>query len=370
MNICIAVKIMTHPNGGVCTHIIDLCQYYSLKGHNVILLADGTDYKEITDQINGLTYINVPFSTMGSKPFRMISIYKQLRDICKQYKIEIIHLHGQSIIPIAWLCKLTMGIPFLWTNHIDAIPQPKIFAFMRRIMRFPIISVSDELKNDLIRRLNLKDKNLFVVYNGINFSDYYALTAQEKKDLKNNYNIYDDEFVIVELARLTYGKGQDLLIRAVNKLQQKYPERKLHVLFAGSGDQEWFEENVISYAQNNNIRVSFLGFQKPRDVFGVAHISVLPSIYEGFALTVIESIAMGCPAIRSDTPGWSVMKEYCMVFQKGNLNELTELLERMMLDYPKWKTITLHSKNELLNRFSKERMGEDTLAVYKQVLDM
>lgn len=345
-----------------------MCKYYSSLGNRIILLADGTDYRSVADQIENLKYIEVPFKAMGMKPFRVLSVYKKVKAICRQYQIDILHVHGQCIIPIAWLCKLTMNIPFLWTNHIDAIPQPKLLALMHKVMGVPVISVSDELKNDLVQRLKFKDENLYVVYNGIDFSRYTPLNSDEKTILKRTYDVRDDEFIITELARLNHGKGQDLLIRAVDKVQQKYPEKKFHVLFAGLGNQEWFEQNVMQWAKEHGIKTTYLGFEDPRNVFGIANISVLPSLNEGFALTVMESLAMECPAIRSNTPGSLSMKNYCMIFSKGDIEGLTNSLEQMISEYPKWKALTSNFRDDIAERFSKEQMGESTLNIYRTVL--
>lgn len=136
MNICIAVKTLKYGNGGVCTHIIDLSRYYISQGHKVLLLADGTDYKEIIDSMNKLIYEELPFSSMGKNTIRLLSVYRKMVSIVKKEKIDIIHLHGQCIIPIAWLCRTVTGIPFLWTNHIDEMPQPRLLSFMKKIFNF------------------------------------------------------------------------------------------------------------------------------------------------------------------------------------------------------------------------------------------
>lgn len=368
MNICIAVKTLTHPNGGVCTHILDLCRYYASQGHKIVLLADGSDYQEEIEQIPELIYIRMPFCAMNYSPVRIFSVYQRMRSVCKQYYIDIIHLHGQCIIPVAWLCKITTGIPFLWTNHIDAIPQPKILAIMGRVMKFPVISVSQELQNDLVDRLKFQNKGLYVVFNGISFADYSPLTEEEKQKLRKLFHIEDGEIIVTELARLNSGKAQHFLIRAMCRLQEKYPEKRFHVIFAGTGDQNWFEREVMQFAAENRIKTSYLGYQKARDVFGVAHFSVLPSYFEGFPCGVIESLAMECPVIRSDTPGWSAMKDYCSIFHKGNMEELVTCLENMVNTYPNWKSIVAEGQKDIRDRFSKEHMGSATMGIYMNIL--
>ena len=51
MSILIAAKQLRRTNGGVCTHILDLCKGYTQGGHKIVLIADGTDYQS---QINSI----------------------------------------------------------------------------------------------------------------------------------------------------------------------------------------------------------------------------------------------------------------------------------------------------------------------------
>ncbi len=368
MNICIAVKQLKHSNGGVCTHVLDLCREFIRKGHKVVLLSDKGDYDAELLKIDALKYVELPFETMGMNVVKMRAIYKAVASICKEEKIDILHLHTQSLIPIAWRIRRKYKIPFLWTNHIDEIPQPKLLAFMHKAMKFPVISVSKELKDDLMQRLRFKDEDLFVVNNGIDFEKFQPLKEEEVRELKNRFNIQDGEFIVAELSRINPIKGQDLLIRAVDELQKKFYEKKFHVLFAGEGRMDWFEENVAKYAQERSIKMSYLGFQSPRAVFGMAHLSVLPSSIEGFALVAIESFAMHCPVVRSDSPGFSSMQEYCKVFPKQDLNGLVAALEECVEHYDEVKSRLIKRSEEIEALFSVRQMGAKTLEIYEYVL--
>ena len=270
MNILIAATQLCKSNGGVCTHIIDLCKVLAKTNH-VVLVADGTDFIEQINNIPGLTYIEIPFYEMDQRKKAIFKCYKMMRRLCKEHKIQIIHLHGQRIIPVAWLLRLRMRIPFLWTNHIDAIPNQNMMAKMWKIMRFPIISVSNDLKTQLINNLKVKPDKITVVNNGVDLSTLVPLTDEEKAQACADFGVMPNAFVISEVARLMYSKGQHLLVRAVAEVQQKHPEIQFQVLLAGNvleHDRPWMQDQ-IDYLNERGIPCSHLGFCKPRDVYGV-----------------------------------------------------------------------------------------------------
>lgn len=367
MNIMIAATDLRHTNGGVCTHILDLCKVLT-KTEKVILVADGTDYKEEINCIPGLVYIELPFCQMGQDVNSIIKCYRNLKHVCKEHDVQIIHLHGQRLIPAAWIVRLTMGIPFLWTNHIDAIPNPNVMAKMCRVMRFPIISVSTELKNQLVNELGVNADKITVINNGVDVATLQPLTNQERAEIRTRFDIEPETYVISEVARIKAVKGQHLLVRAVHRINKKNLGIKIQVLLAGSGEMDWFKKEVMDYANEHGIDCKYLGFCKPRDVYGVSDLAVLPSIYEGFQLSCIEALAMGCPALRSNTPGCADMKGSVLVCEKGSLESLTKQLEYAVTHREEMREMATRGNEMVTRRFTKEVMALHTREVYQQIL--
>ena len=367
MNILYAVTMLTRPYGGVCTHILDLCKGFS--SANIILLADGNDFKQETDALHNVTYIDMPFLSALSSVGAFISCFRRFKAICKEHKIDIIHLHSQRLIPFAFMIKCTAKIPYLWTNHIDAIPQPKILSMMARILRFPIISVSADLKRQLTDELRVSASQITVINNGIDLDRYPPLTAEEKSLYREKFHIRPGDFVITELARLTYGKGQDLLVRAVHTLVNKHPELSIKLLFAGTGHQDWFENEVMAYARDNGINCIYLGFQSPRNVFGVSDLAALPSFFEGFPLVCVEAFAMECPIVRSNTPGHSDMPDIALTHQKGNLEDLTEKLEYAVTHFEEMKAMARAGRKKCETTFNTAAMCQQTMDLYQNIIE-
>lgn len=367
MNILYAAKTLTRENGGVCTHILDMCKHFT--DANIVIIADSSDFQHITDSLPNVTYIELPFASITNSVSTFIQCYRKLRDICVEHKIDIIHLHGQRYIPFAWMIKCVLGIPFLWTNHIDAIPRPKVLAAMARILHFPIISVSTDLKKQLVEELRISERQIVTIPNGVDLGEYQPLTNEEILRIRQKYDIQPEELVITELARLFYAKGQDLLVRAVHNILRKHPKLPVKLLFAGSGDMEWFQRCALTYAEQNNIPYRYVGFQSPREIFGVSDLAVLPSIYEGFALVCTEALAMECPVVRSDSPGHSDMSDVTLVHRKKDLDDLTEKLEYAITHPDEMKAMAKAGRKKCETVFNTEEMCRQTMVVYQKIIE-
>lgn len=367
MNIMIAATQLYKSNGGVCTHIIDLCKALT-KTEKVVLVADGTDFANQINSIPGLIYVEVPFYQIDQDKKAIFKCYKAMRLLCKEHKVDIIHVHGQRVIPIAWMLKMTRRIPFVWTNHINAIPQPDLLAKMWRLMRFPIISVSASLKNQLVTELKVKEDKITVINNGVDISTLQPLTDGEKAECRKRFCVKPDAYVISEVARISYVKGQHLLVRAVDALNKKNLGIKIQILLAGAGDMAWFQHDVMDYVTENNVDCSHIGFCNPRDVYGISDLAVLPTKYEGFLLSSVEAMAVGCPVLRSKSPGSDEMKEIVRLCEIDDLESLTNELEYAITHREEMRHMAKKGQQMARECFTKEVMCEETLRVYQRIV--
>lgn len=369
MNILMIVKNMEYENGGVCTQILTLSKEFISRGHKVVLVADGNDFMDETCAIGIQHYDNVKMKKVRLNPCSLIKAYKQIKKIVKKEKINIIHCHSQSALPIACAIKAVLHTPYVWTNHIDDIPQPQVLKLFHHIMKFPIISVSDELKQDMKERFSVDKKYITVIYNGIDLEKYQPLTEDEKAEMRKELSINPKEYNICVLARIAYNKGQDIMVRALRKLENEHKDIKVHLILAGSIEQpDWYEKNVQGYIKKEGIKVSYVGFRSPRDMFGVSDLFVLPSRKEGFPMACVEALAMKCPVVRTSTPGWRAMREYCRVTKIDDVDGLAQAIWKAYHLGDQTRDMTQKGYETVQTRLNSIAMSEETLKVYDRIL--
>lgn len=368
------VTNMTSSNGGVTTHIVDMCRELCSRNIKTVLVSDEnrSDYQKKIEELSKLplfSFYSVDFSVLSQSSKSVFSVAKQVKKIAKAEKIDIIHSHSQSLCVVAEIVKLTTGIPFLWTNHIDEMANPQLFKKILRILKFPIISVSTDLKNMLVNDFGVSEKRITVVNNGIYTEDFTPLTEEEKEKLRKEYHC-EGKYVIGLFSRLTYGKGHMFLLKSLKQLQEINKIADIEVLIAGKVNNQYEQDylsSLLNYADKEHLCVKYIGFQKPRTFFGICDVYVLPSIYEGFPLTVLESLAMSCPVIRSDTPGWSDMKEFTLVFPKKNVNALVTHLKNVYEHRETFAECGRKGQKIVFDQFTIEKQVNQTVDVYKTI---
>ena len=100
------------------------------------------------------------------------------------------------------------------------------------------------------------------------------------------------------VGRLHPQKGHHFLIQAVPEIVRSFGE--VAVVFAGGGELEReLKEEVASLGLSR--QVTFLGHvDRPGLLVGALDVAVMPSLYEGFSLSMLEFMAAGVPCVFSD----------------------------------------------------------------------
>jgi len=123
-------------------------------------------------------------------------------------------------------------------------------------------------------------------------------------------------------------KGQQYVIKAISKLNKEGYNFEYHLV--GGGDKSYLK----SIAEKYNVadKVKFLGtlpHEKIFDYLDNIDIYIQPSKQEGLPRALIEAMSRGCPSLGSKVGGIPELINNDLVFQKGSVHEICELLKRM-----------------------------------------
>lgn len=219
------------------------------------------------------------------------------------------------------------------------------FNFLKSIMiSDKIITISKFSKNEI--KKYAKKNNIKVIYNGINREIFY------------NENLNKKNFITF-LGSNAKHKNLNVIIEAFELIKDKFPDYYLLII----GDKDYGLPESI---KNENLeKVIFTGYINDslvRKIFNQSKLFIFPSLYEGFGMPPLESIACNCPALVSNI---DVMKE---IFLENNIyfnpldkydlsNKISILLDNEnkrndLLKYQK-QIIEKYSWSNWIQKFSK-----------------
>ncbi|MBD3342890.1 MAG: glycosyltransferase [Candidatus Lokiarchaeota archaeon] len=322
MNILIISQVFPPKRGGVQTAAYNTAKFLSKMGNSVVVLTckwgkeqrskhkmDGFfvyRYKQYNPpEIKGITQIS-------SLRFMPKAIWK-LPHIIKKHKIDLIHAEGR-LFPISWVSailnmlifkrpmfvsvqgRLEVGISGVIENIFDKIITKHIYE--KNLKK--IICVSDSLKKRLIS-LGIKEEILKTIPNGVDISEFYR--RKDSRFLDKYLNGRNDFKRVIFVGRLDYQKGVEYLIRAIPMVVAEYQE--VHFFILGNGNLEIMLKNLVNdlHIQDYVTFLNFIPLEKMPDFYSSADIFCLPSIHEGFPLSIAESLSVGLIIVASKTEG-------------------------------------------------------------------
>ena len=391
MNILIISQVFPPKRGGVQTAAFNTAKFLSKFGHNVVVVTSKwADERRKIHKMDGfLVYrfksYNPPeikgITQISSLRFNPIMLFKLPR-IIKKHNIQLIHAQGR-LFPISWLTaimnklvfkrpmfvnvqgRLEVGISGIIENLFDKIITNQIY---QKTLK-KIICVSESLKARLIK-LTIKEENLVVIPNGVDTSEFtrlpHANFFDKFLDGKKEYK------KVVFVGRLDAQKGVEYLIRAIPNIIIDY--QKVHFFILGNGNLEKMLKNLTKEL-NVTESVTFLDMiplEKMAEFYSSADIFCLPSIHEGFPLSIAEALSIGLVIVASATEG---IPEAIIENKNGflttprNVSELTiKLLKALTLKGDEIEIISDNNIKLAKKNYSWEKIVKEIISVYRENL--
>ena len=226
---------------------------------------------------------------------------------------------------------------------------------------------------------NGSEKNkVKLLYNGIDLSEMKKqLSKEEKENIKRQYNINNDEKVIIYTGRLMPEKGVKELIQAYIELSKE--KNDIVLLIAGGARQinknkNNFINKIHKLSKKTKSRVIFtrrIPYKQLYKIYSIADIQVVPSICEeAFGLTVVEGMNYEIPIIVTNSGGIPeiVHKDYELMVNR-DLNIIQNLKDKMkyVLDNPEIaENITKEYPNKI-SKFTNEEYSNNFNILMKQI---
>ncbi len=178
--------------------------------------------------------------------------------------------------------------------------QLRIWSAMSIIVSKRIISISESVKNEIVRHYPFAKPKISVTHLGYDKERFNtSISSSDVRRVKNRYSIVDD--YILYLGTLKPSKNIEGLIEAFSFVVKDYPKLKLVI----AGKKGWLFNSIFEKAERLGLKdkIVFTDFFSEEDkpaLFRGAKVFALPSFWEGFGLDALYSIACGVPVVASN----------------------------------------------------------------------
>lgn len=317
-------------------------------------------------------------------------IHPILEQELKDLHLDIVHAETEfGVGTLANFVAKRLNIPLVRTYHTDYVDYTKYFVskdlgFIYRTARdivslwargygdscLRLMTPSNKTKEGLIKT-NIKTP-IDVVPNGINLERFEpSLTSPSKiKEIRNSYNIKDDEKLLIYVGRIAEEKRVDFLIDVFKEVKRL--KFKVKLLIVGLGTSY---NKLVNIVKDNNLNeyVIFTGKINPNEVPLYYHCSdafISASTSETQGLTYIEALSSGLPIIVAyDEVLSDLVVDGTNGFFFNDKDECLEAIKEFVsLDFNSYKEMK-KSAIESTKKYDDLTFAYKTLEIYEEVVE-
>lgn len=311
----------------------------------------------------------VTLNRMKQKQFDSQAV-TDIEEVIRREQVDIVHCHLYHAALYGRLAAKRAGVPSIVTVH-NIYSKPK---WHRRLLNWwlarhtaKIIAVSHPVGNDVLHHDHIDKQRLVVIPNGIDLSPMHHMldsgTAKERLGLSAN------DPIIGCIGRLEPQKGHHFLLEALSLLRKERGDSP-HLIIVGEGSQRHRICDIIA-SENLQDRVHLLGSRRDiPEILAAFDIFVLPSLWEGLPLALLEAMAAGVPVIASAVGGIGEVLnhgEYGIALPPGDVHALYSAIAGL-LDTPE-KRVNLGQRGakRVVQNYSAASMVHQLEEIYSTV---
>lgn len=357
--------------GGGESHLLSLVSNLDRSKFDPVVLSftDGP-------MVDRLRELNIDTQVIYTeKPFD-ISKWKIVKEYLRQQSIDLVHAHGtRASSNVLWAAR-SLKIPVIYTIHGWSFHQDQSLLVRtvrvlgeKFLTRRSALNISVSKSNQESGKKVIRDFESIVVNNGIDRKKFNP--DSQFPDIRAELNLPKDKTLVLFIARFTSHKQPLALIEAFKEAVKLHPS--MHLLMVGDGDQK--EEAVrIIEAQGLKNDITLVGFrQDVPAVLAAADIFVLPSLWEGLPIGLLEAMSMGKAIIASKVDGTIEIVHHeengLLIDTKELVPGLTRALIGLSQSAPLREQYGRKAIETVRDRFNAENMTRQIEKLYLELLN-
>ncbi|RLC76277.1 MAG: hypothetical protein DRJ03_19995 [Chloroflexi bacterium] len=380
--------ILNLERAGAQEVVRTLAEYQRAQGCQVLVCAlrDGPLRSDIEKV--GARVVIIPRMSSTPWPLRSLRypahLCRELAKIVRKYDIVILQTHLLKALDFAALnvCRHTnLGAVFWMIHNVDFLPIascPWLTILKQQFQRWRyrlnayrvdgFIAVSDQVREAILHEVGPIDSAVHAIANGVDVRRFEV--SGNRAALCADLNLPSDAYLFATIGRLTEQKGHCHLIKAARDVVAAHP--CAHFLLIGDGE---LRATLTAQAATAGIaqHVHFLGVQSDIPaLLASVDAFVLPSLWEGLSIALLEAMAAAKPTIATAVSGTvDVLKDGVTgrVIPPGDSTALVAAMTQFITDSDTARELGRAAKTHVVAHYSAQIQADRHLALYQQTID-
>jgi glycosyltransferase involved in cell wall biosynthesis len=286
--------------GGAEKLVFDLVTMIDKQKFEVLLCSMGTIRNNIEENIcKDLQEKGIKILVLG-KPQRKqrIETILKLRQLLRENHVTILHTHCQSPDIYGKFGAFLARTPLVFSTIHNVKGYHASHEGILKKLTTKYIAISETVKQYGVSDLKIPSGKIEVIYNAVDTRKFTPITVDKNTKLQE-LGVPMGRKIVTVIGSCEERKGHHYLIEAAEQIVKKITD--LHFLIVGdtAADLEFVSRmKEMMGAKKLQNRISFTGIRTDiPDILSITDIFVLPSLYEGLPIALLEAMASSVPVV-------------------------------------------------------------------------
>lgn len=248
---------------------------------------------------NGIKSYLIPELSREINFSKDIKAFSKMFRLIKKEQFDVVHTHSSKTGVLGRVASKLAGVKkVVHTVHGFSFPAAQskpsylLYFFLEWFAKFftDVLIVLNQTDADIaIKKLGYDKKKVFIVPNGVDIAQFRPVTKSFDNEKLN----------IIMVGRLWRQKDPETLLRAaISVLKNNY---NISLTFVGDGE---LKNNMQAASIDYRDSIKFNGWcDNISELLSESDLFVLPSLWEGMPLAILEALSCGVACVVSDIPG-------------------------------------------------------------------
>ena len=374
--------------GGLARHVRKLSEGLVNHGVEVHVLTRGREESPAEEVVGGVHVHRVREPNRPRDLGEFVTWIERMNadmlaagvELGDRWDFDLVHGHDWLVAAACDHLARRFGSPLVTTIHatehgrhqgwVDKHPQSYIHGVERWISNRSdrVITCSSYMREQVSDIFSVPESRIAVIPNGIDPGDLPAAEEAELERLRSEFAAPSERLVLL-IGRLVYEKGFQIALEAMPELIERVPGTRFLVAGSGTHEGELREQASSLGLMEHGTFLGWIGDDVLHQLYRIADVCVVPSIYEPFGLVALEAMASGCPCIVADTGGLREVVPHGEVglrFRTRDPEALGRMMEQVLTDRSLRERLVAEAAEHVL-RFDWDDVAATTAEVYAEL---
>lgn len=357
--------------GGGERHLADLANGLVERGHEVFVAL--RQHSAMNDELGKVSKENI--TTLPLRNSLDVNSARALATLVRKNDIQIIHAHMARDYPLAaYAARLNPAARLILTRHV-LFPLNRLhrltFSGASRI-----IAVSQAVANQLRADKVAPAEKITVVLNGIDVGRFARTREQfNRQEFLKSWKLPESGLLVGTVGELTPLKGHQDFLRAAAQISKQITGCNFIIAGIDQSPDGKNEAQIELLIDELNLRARVRRVKWLDDLaqlYCALDVFVSASHTESFGLAIVEAMASRTAVVVTETEGAREIVrdgETGLLTQISNPNEMAVAIQSLLNDEATRLRIAAAAQNDVAERFSVERMVDETENIYRASLE-